>query len=160
MTGGVCISTRQTVIYYSWVSTCIESSQYFWETIANVRLYLMTNIFWLASYFSQIKKRNRHFSGNQKVTASVRIFDTIFYFYPQVIFWFELQLANLQGTREIYKIERYRVNECSSEMVLCPILWGINLSHIYACEVRWNFEFDSWYSSKICPCLSKKNWHS
>ncbi len=24
----------------------------------------------------------------------------------------------------------------SSEMVLCPILWGINLSHIYAREVR------------------------
>jgi hypothetical protein len=23
-----------------------------------------------------------------------------------------------------------------SEMVLCPILWGINLSHIYAREVR------------------------
>jgi hypothetical protein len=24
----------------------------------------------------------------------------------------------------------------ASEMVLCPILWGINLSHIYAREVR------------------------
>ena len=48
----------------------------------------------------------------------------------------------------------------TSEMVLCPILCGINLSHIYAREVRWNFEFDSWYSSKICSCLSKKNWHS
>ncbi len=48
----------------------------------------------------------------------------------------------------------------SSEMVLCPILWGINLSHIYAREVRWNFKFDSWYSSKICSCLSKKNRHS
>jgi hypothetical protein len=30
-----------------------------------------------------------------------------------------------------------------SEMVLCPILWGINLSHIYAREVRQNFEFNS-----------------
>jgi hypothetical protein len=30
-------------------------------------------------------------------------FDTIFYFYPQVKFWFELQFANLRGTREIYK---------------------------------------------------------
>ncbi len=37
-----------------------------------------------------------------------------------------------------------------SETVLCPILWGINLSNIYAREVRWNFKFDSWYSSKIC----------
>ncbi len=26
--------------------------------------------------------------------------------------------------------------ENSSETVLCPILWGINLSHIYAREVR------------------------
>jgi hypothetical protein len=49
---------------------------------------------------------------------------------------------------------------CSSEMVLCPILWGINLLHIYVHEVRWNFKFDSWYSSKICSCLKKKNWHS
>ncbi len=64
------------------VSTCIESSQYFWETIATVRLYLTTNIFWLASCFSQIKKRNRHFSGNQSVTAGVSIVDTISYFYP------------------------------------------------------------------------------
>ncbi len=43
---------------------------------------------------------------------------------------------------------------------LMPHLWGINLLHIYACEVRWNFEFNSWYSSKICSCLSKKTWHS
>ncbi len=48
------------------------------------------------------------------------------------------------------------IHYCTSEMVLCPILWGINLSHIYAREVRWNFEFNSWYSSKICSCLSKK----
>jgi hypothetical protein len=38
----------------------------------------------------------------------------------------------------------------SSETVSCPILWGINLLHIYAREVRWNFEFNSWYSSKTC----------
>jgi hypothetical protein len=43
---------------------------------------------------------------------------------------------------------------------LMPHLWGINLSHIYAREVRWNFEFNSWYSSKICSCLSKKTLHS
>ncbi len=43
---------------------------------------------------------------------------------------------------------------------LMPHLWGINLSHIYAREVRWNFEFNSWYSSKICSCLSKKTRHS
>ena len=39
-------------------------------------------------------------------------------------------------------------------------LWGINLSHIYAREVRWYFEFNSWYSSKICSCLSKITWHN
>ncbi len=39
-------------------------------------------------------------------------------------------------------------------------IMGHKLSHIYAREVRWNFEFDSWYLSKICSCLSKKNWHS
>jgi hypothetical protein len=50
--------------------------------------------------------------------------------------------------------------ESTSETVLCPILWGINLPHIYAREVRWNFEFDSWYSSKICSYQSKKKWHS
>jgi hypothetical protein len=54
------------------------------------------------------------------------------------------------------QLERVQTPGISSEMVLCPILWGINLSHIYAREVRWNFEFDSWYSSKICSCLSKK----
>jgi hypothetical protein len=30
----------------------------------------------------------------------------------------------------------YLQSEDSSEMVLCPILWGINLSHNYAREVR------------------------
>ncbi len=39
-------------------------------------------------------------------------FDTISYIYSYVIFWFELQLVDLHGTREIYKIERYRVKEC------------------------------------------------
>jgi hypothetical protein len=29
-----------------------------------------------------------------------------------------------------------KIGEHTSEMVLCPILWGINLSHIYAREVR------------------------
>ncbi len=29
-----------------------------------------------------------------------------------------------------------RAASVSSETVLCPILWGINLSHIYAREVR------------------------
>jgi hypothetical protein len=41
-----------------------------------------------------------------------------------------------------------------------PHIMGHKLSHTYAREVRWNIEFDSWYSSKICLCLSKKNWHS
>ncbi len=41
-----------------------------------------------------------------------------------------------------------------------PHIMGHKLSHIYAREVRWNFEFDSWYSSKICLCLSKKKLHS
>ncbi len=51
------------------------------------------------------------FPGNQSVIAGVCIFDTISYL-SLVIFWFELQLANLCGTREIYKIERYSVKEC------------------------------------------------
>ncbi len=72
----------------------------------------MRNTFWLASCFSKIKKPNKHCSGNQSVIAGVCIFDMISYIYPQVIFWFELQLVNLRGTREIYKIERYRVKEC------------------------------------------------
>ncbi len=37
-----------------------------------------------------------------------------------------------------------------------PHIMGHKLSHIYAREVRWNFEFDSWYSSKICLSLPKK----
>ncbi len=41
-----------------------------------------------------------------------------------------------------------------------PHIMGHKLSHIYAREVRWNFKFDSWYSSKICSCLSKKFRHS
>ncbi len=73
---------------------------------------LMRNIPWLASCFSKIKKPNKHCSGNQSVIAGVCIFDTISYIYPYAIFWFELQLVNLHGTREIYKIERYRVKEC------------------------------------------------
>ncbi len=39
------------------------------------------------------------------------------------------------------------------------IMWH-KLSHIYASEVRWNFEFDSWYSSKICLSLPKNILHS
>ncbi len=73
---------------------------------------LTRNLSWLASCFSKIKKPNKHFSGNQSVIASVCIFDTISHIYPEVIFWFELQLLNLHGTRERYKIERYRVKEC------------------------------------------------
>ncbi len=73
---------------------------------------LTRNISWLASCFSKIKKPNKHCSGNQSVIAGVCIFDTISYIYPKVIFWFELQLVNLCGTRERYKIERYRVKEC------------------------------------------------
>ena len=34
-------------------------------------------ISWLASYFSKIKKPNKHCSGNQSVIAGVCIFDTI-----------------------------------------------------------------------------------
>ncbi len=55
---------------------------------------------------------------------------------------------------------------CTSEVIagkndiirngFMPHIMGHKLSHIYAREVRWNFEFDSWYSSKICSCLSKK----
>jgi hypothetical protein len=41
-----------------------------------------------------------------------------------------------------------------------PHIMGHKLSHIYAREVRWNFEFDSWYSSKICLSLPKKKLHS
>ncbi len=73
---------------------------------------LMRNISWLASCFSKIKKPNKHCSGNQSAIAGVRIFDTISYIYPSVIFWFELQLVNIHGTRERYKLERYRVKEC------------------------------------------------
>ena len=67
---------------------------------------LMRNISWLASCLSKIEKPNKHCSGNQIVIAGVCIFDMISYIYPSVIFSFELQLANLRGTREIYKIER------------------------------------------------------
>ncbi len=73
---------------------------------------LMSNISLLASCSSKIKKPNKHCSGNQSVIAGVHIFDTISHFYPKVIFWFELQLVGLCGTREIYKIERYGVKEC------------------------------------------------
>jgi hypothetical protein len=73
---------------------------------------LTRNTSWLASCVSKIKKPNKHCLGNQNVIAGVCIFDTISYIYPYVIFWFELQLVNLHGTRESYKIERYRVKEC------------------------------------------------
>ncbi len=43
---------------------------------------LTRNITWLASCFSNIKKPNKHCSGNQGVIAAVHIFDTIFYIYP------------------------------------------------------------------------------
>ncbi len=72
---------------------------------------LLRNISWLASCFSKIKKPNNHCSGNQSVIAGVCIFDTISHIYPSVIFGFELQLVDLGDTREIYKIERYRVKE-------------------------------------------------
>ncbi len=58
-------------------------------------------ISWLASCFSKIKKPNKHCSGNQSVIAGVCISDTISHIYCQVIFWFELQLVDLRGTREI-----------------------------------------------------------
>ena len=71
---------------------------------------VMRNISWLASCFSKKKKPNKHCSGNQSVIAGVCIFDTIAA--SLLIFWFELQLVDLCGTRERYRIERYRVKEC------------------------------------------------
>ncbi len=65
------------------------------------------NMFWLASCFSKIKKPNNIFLGNQSGAAGVHNFTLII-----VIFWHELQPLDLCGTREIYKIERYRVKEC------------------------------------------------
>ncbi len=59
------------------------------------------------SCFSKIKKTNSPFLGNQSRIAGVHNFVFII-----VIFWFELQLVDLCSTREIYKIERYRVKEC------------------------------------------------
>ncbi len=95
---------RYAVIEKVWIA---------WELYVGINLTStldpMRKIFWLASGFSKIKKPNL---GNQTVIAGVCIFDTISYIYPEVIFWFELQLVNLHGTREIYKIERYRVKEC------------------------------------------------
>ncbi len=67
----------------------------------------MRNMFWLASCFYKIKKPNSHFLGNQSGAAGVHDFTFII-----VIFWYELQLVDLRGTREIHKIERYRVKEC------------------------------------------------
>jgi len=37
-----------------------------------------------------------------------------------------------------------------------PHIMGHKLAHIYAREVRWCFNFYSWYSSKICSGQSKK----
>ncbi len=67
----------------------------------------MRNIYWLASCFSKIKKPKSHFLGNQNGIAGVHDFTFII-----AIFWYELQLVDLCGTREINKIERYRVKEC------------------------------------------------
>jgi hypothetical protein len=55
----------------------------------------------------KIKEPNSHFLGNQSGIAGVHDFIFII-----VIFWYELQLVDLCGTRETYKIERYRVKEC------------------------------------------------
>ncbi len=57
-------------------------------------------------------KLSTPFLGNQSGITGVCIIDMISYIYPKVIFLFELQLVNLRGTRERYKIERYRVKEC------------------------------------------------
>ncbi len=65
------------------------------------------NMFWRASCFSKIKKPNSIFLGNQSGIAGVHDFTFII-----VIFGYELQLVDLCDTREIYKIERYRVKEC------------------------------------------------
>jgi hypothetical protein len=53
------------------------------------------------------EEKNSHFLENQSGIAGVHDFIFII-----VIFWHELQLVDLCGTREIYKIERYRVKEC------------------------------------------------
>ncbi len=54
---------------------------------------LMRNISWLASYFSKIKKPNKHCSGNQSVIAGVCIFDTIATSLRAVFHWFRWQWA-------------------------------------------------------------------
>jgi hypothetical protein len=75
---------------------------------------LMRNTSWLASCFSKVKKPNKHCSGNQSVIAGVCILTWfhIIILDPWVILWFEFQLVDLRGTRDVYKIERYRVKEC------------------------------------------------
>ncbi len=44
-------------------------------------LELMRNISWIASYFSKIKKPNKHCSGNQSMIAD-DCFEMIYYIYP------------------------------------------------------------------------------
>jgi hypothetical protein len=105
---------RNSLIIHQFLRTQI-SLDIFWETIVTIKMSIlviessdfMRNIYWLASCFSKIKKTNCHFLGNQSGIAGVHDFILII-----VIFWYELQLVDLCGTREIYKKERYRVKEC------------------------------------------------
>ncbi len=75
------------------------------DTVVMESLDFTRNIYWLESCFSKIKKTNSHFLGNQSGIAGVHDFIII------LIFRYKLQLVDLCGTREIYKIKRYRVNE-------------------------------------------------
>ncbi len=69
-----------------------------------------------------------------------------------------LPLKSVEGNRKVSKYDS-QMNEIIRNGFM-PHIMGHKLSHNYAREVRWNFEFDSRYLSKICLCLSKKNLHS
>jgi hypothetical protein len=55
---------------------------------------------------------------------------------PMQIATVELVSTAVLSIMEGPKTNALKDPKYTSEMVLCPILWGINLSHIYACEVR------------------------
>ncbi len=79
----------------------------------------MTNISWLASCLSKMKKLNKNVQ-EIKVWLPVFVFWHNFTYLSLSNILIELQLVDLRGTREIYKIERYSVKECK-------VLWNMHI---------------------------------
>ena len=122
---------------------CTGCHDVYWTFQINLDIHPFFNVVWRQGNISEVKKWR---GATQAMAGGVC--------------WWQLCWQPLLGDVGAWKWpDKGFVQLHIRNGFMCHIM-GHKLSHIYAREVRWNIEFDSWYSSKICLCLSNFFLHS